>query len=63
MKQTLVIKYVGDDKETVIPFKELLEKDSPDGWLVMVDTSDKMIYVNVNNCKYFYFREEEKKYV
>lgn len=61
MKQTLVIKYIGDDKETLIPFKSMVEEDSTNGWLVMVDPGDKMIFVNTNNCKYFYFREEEKK--
>lgn len=61
MRQTLVIKYIGDDKETQLPFEELLNEDSTSGFLVIVDPSGKMIYVNTNNCKYFYFREEEKK--
>lgn len=62
MRQTLVIKYVGDDKETQLPFEEVLEKEyGGNGWLVLTDISGKMIFVNTNNCKYFYFREEEKK--
>ena len=61
MKQTLVIKYIGDDKETQIPYEEILDNEYGNGWLVITDISGKMIFVNTNNCKYFYFREEEKK--
>lgn len=61
MKHALVIKYIGDDKDTVLPFEEMLEGDCTNGWLGIVDSSGKEIFVNTNNCKYFYFREEEKK--
>lgn len=60
MKQTLVIKYVGDDKETQLPFVDM-DNDSTNGWLIIKDTTGKTVFVNTNNCKYFYFREEEKK--
>lgn len=60
MKHTLVVKYIGDDKETLLPFVDI-DKDSTNGWLIIIDSNGKTTYVNTNNCKYFYFREEEKK--
>ena len=60
MKQTLVIKYIGEALETQIPFVDM-DNDSRNGWLIVTDTSGKTIFVNTNHCKYFYFREEEKK--
>lgn len=61
MKQTLVIRYLGDDKDTLIPFIDQDHENSNENWLILMKPDGKVIFINTANCKYFYFREEEKK--
>lgn len=61
MKQSLVIRFLGDDKDTIIPFISHDPKNSNEDWIVLTKPDGRTTFINLSNCKYFYFREEEKK--